>query len=509
MQKIDLTIPFDAKWKPTYFTPAKSEFSKGMHIADFAETFLIAIDGNKKGEPIKLTAFQKSLLENLLQCDENGIMLLREALIMIPRKNGKTFLIALLLLYMLCFAPDHSQMYSAAKDLKQAQNVFRMVKAWIEYSPELMELLKIKESDNTITNRYTGAFYRAVPADTASMHGTNPFFVIVDEMHAMTSKKHRDFIESLTTGSGAQKQSLVVYISTAGATIHGTLLGELYKHLKSIVINGEDNGNIGFYCWEASEEDDITDRAVWEKANPMLAEGILEYSFFQGQLEKAAATNIAFFQRFFLNIWASVGGDPLIHPHAWAEILDETAFIADGAPIVAGFDGSVKGDSTVIVIQDIETGVTKIWDIWERPDDAGPDFFISRRDIENSFIKLAQTYDLKLIYADRFYYENDLKEWAYDYDWNIVLIHQGGGQMKQFSADLQKDVAEKVISHVGQEALTRHIANTFADDNKGFAKEDRYSLNKIDACVATMLANGARNFLRNIDDTPTQVVRFS
>lgn len=510
MQAIDLQPPKEAAWIPTHYTPTEGQYSKGVAVEAFAAAFLQAIDGLKPGEKIILTEWQKWLLKRVMETDDKGMLVLREVLIMLPRKNGKTFLIAIIMLYMLCFAPDYAQMFSAAKDLKQAQNVFRMIKAWIEYSPELKKMFKIRETDSTITNIYTGSFYRAIPADGQSMHGTNPYFVIIDELHGMVSRKHRDFIESLTTGSGAQLESIIVYISTAGATVHNTLLGEMYTMMKEKIAAGEDvtGQGLGFFCWEAEPEDDITDRKVWEKANPMLAEGLLKYSFLETMLEKYK-NNPAPFMRYFLNIWVSVAGDPFIHPQIWDAIGDETAVIPAGASIVAGFDGAyVKGDSAVIVIQDIRTGVFKIWDIWERPVDADPDYYISRREIEDSFVRLSKEYDLKLIYADKFYYENDLREWAYTYDWNTVFIHQGGQRMRELASNFQKDIDELLITHTNQEELNRHIANTFADEIKGFAKEDKYSLNKIDATVASILCNGAREHMMNIDDTPTMVLRW-
>lgn len=509
MSTITLDPPAGARWCPSYYTPSENNTSRGAAVAMFAETFLVAIDGKNAGEPIKLSEWQKWVLLQLLQTGPAGLFALREALIMLPRKNGKTFLIAIVMLYMLCFAPDHAQMFSGAKDLKQALNVFKMVEAWINYNPELREMLKITKSTKTITNRFTGASYRALAADSGSLHGSNPYFVIIDELHTMTSRKHRDFVEALTTGSGAQKESIIVYISTAGANMYGNMLGDMYQRGKKIVAGKEEMGNFGFYCWEADPADDIRDHAVWEKANPMLAEGFLDISFLQGQFDKAAATNPAFFMRFFLNIWASVAGDPFVHPMIWDAIRKPELDIPAGSHVCAGFDGSQKGDSTVIIVQDLDTGVFKIWDIWERPDDADHTFFIPRQEIEESFRKLHATYNVEYIYADKFYYENDLTAWAYDYDWDIALIHQGGMRMKSMAADFLKDISEEVIFHTDEEPLNRHVANTYADDNKAFAKEDRHTLNKIDATVAAILCNGARNDYLNIDDTPVEFHRFS
>lgn len=506
---VDLDPPKDAPWVPSFYTKSMAKSSAGPAVALFAETFLRAIDGKNRGKPIKLTNWQKWLLNNLLQTTDENLWALREALVLLPRKNGKTFLIAIIMLYQLCFAPDYAQMFSGAKTQKQAMNVYKMVVAWINYNPELKAMFKISKATKTITNKYTGAEYRALAADSGSDHGSNPYFVIIDELHTMNSVKHKDFIEALTTGSGAQQQSLVVYISTAGANPEGNYLGDLYKRGIQIVEKNEPLELFGFYCWEAKKTDDIRDPEVWRRVNPMLAEGYLMESFIKGQYEKAKKTNPAFFMRFFLNIWASVAGDPFIQPMMWEAIKRPDLDIPFGAKVTVGFDGSMfKGDSCVIVVQDINTGVMKIWEIWERPADAPPSYHITREDVEDSFKKLFRTYDVQLVNADKFYYENDLVGWAYEYDWPISLVPQGGSQMREYSSDFQKDIGEEVIFHIDQEPLNRHIANTYGDDNKGFAKEDKHSPNKIDACVAAMLANGARNDILQTDTAPVEIWRF-
>lgn len=494
----DLSLPLDALWKPTSYTPTEAEHSKGAAVKAFAEIFLQAIDGAKAGEKIILTQWQNWLISNILQTDENMLFKFRRALVLLPRKNGKTFLIAITMLFLLVVAPDYSQMFSGAKDRNQALNVFNMVAAWIRYSPELSELLKITESKSMITNRQTGSTYRALAADGDASHGTNPYFVIIDEVHAMLSKKHREFVTSLTSGMGALKESLVVFISTAGGNVHIGLLGELYKYGKKLAAGELVDEAFGFYCWEAEEGDDYLSHDTWRKANPQLAEGFLDLEVMIADFKTSAEININDFLRFRLNVWISVAGDPFIQPNLWTNIYDENACIEDRADIVVGFDGSKNGDSTCITIMDLESGALKIWKIWERPHDAGPDYFINRQDVENSFIALHNKYNVKLIWADKFYYENDLLSWAAasGHNWNVSIIPQGD-RMKTYAKDFQKDVAEKNISHFGEEVLTRHLSNTYADEEKVFVKEAIRTTNRIDATVASILANGARNWILN------------
>lgn len=509
----NLQIPEDAPWIPTAYTKTGATHSKGAIVEAFASIFISAIDGKNKGKKVKLAQWQIWLLMNILQTGPNGLFKYRECLVMLPRKNGKTFLIAIIMLFMLLFAPSYSQLYSGAKDKFQAENVFNMLKAWIEMNPELSRILKITKSRSLITNTVTGTAYKALAADGGSLHGTNPYFVIIDEGHTMLTKKHRDFVTSLTSGMGALTESMLVYISTSGAKIDGNLLGDLYKYGKKLAEGKEVNEAFGFYCWEAdADADDLTDPEVWKKANPMLAEGYLDIDVMKANFNTMKNINISEFLRFRLNIWISVAGDPFIQPGNWTKIYDEGAELTKGEDVVVGFDGSKNGDSTVIMVQSVETGLLKVWQAWERPADAEPGFFINRQDIENSFISLHNTYNVKLIWADRFYYENDLVAWAHPdngYDWDIAIIPQGE-RMISYAKDFQKDIVEENISHSGEELLSRHLANTFAHDEKVFVKEAIRTTNRIDATVASILANGARReVLSQVEEEAPQAYFFN
>ena len=74
------------------------------------------------GTQFRCRPFQREILSNIYRVDEEGKRLVRQVVISMPRKNGKTGLTAVLGLLHLCGpeAVERGQVYSAATERKQA-----------------------------------------------------------------------------------------------------------------------------------------------------------------------------------------------------------------------------------------------------------------------------------------------------------------------------------------------------------------------------------------------------
>ena len=83
----------------------------------------------------------------------------------------------------------------------------------VRRSPVLAKRARCIDSTKRILYPGTASFYRAIPADAAGSHGFNAHAVIVDEVHV---QPNRDLIDVLKTSTGARRQGLCLYITTAG-----------------------------------------------------------------------------------------------------------------------------------------------------------------------------------------------------------------------------------------------------------------------------------------------------
>ena len=95
--------------------------------------------------------------------------------------------------------------------------------------------------------------------------------------------------------------------------------------------------DMGFWEWAAAEPDDPADPAVWRKAIPGLAYGLISESFIASQFEK---TPLDVFRREFLNIAApSAGEDSFVSLDTWREVEQPpTSKLRATAPVWLGID---------------------------------------------------------------------------------------------------------------------------------------------------------------------------
>lgn len=198
----------------------------------------------------------------------NGRILrrVRRAILSIARKNGKTALIAALVLVHLVGpeAVQNGEIFSAANDREQAAQVFKVARQIVEADTELSEIIRVIPSTKTLTCYANGSFYRAISAEAGTKHGLNPTFVIFDEL---AQAKSRDLYDVLDTSMGARSEPLFVVISTQSNDP---------EHILSKLIDdgiSARDPTIACHLYEVPEDcKDIFDPKEWKKANPALGD---------------------------------------------------------------------------------------------------------------------------------------------------------------------------------------------------------------------------------------------
>lgn len=190
----------------------------------------------------------------------------RRAILSIARKNGKTALIAALVLAHLVGpeAIQNGEIFSAANDREQAAQVFKVARQMVEADAELGEIIRVVPSTKTLVCYANGSFYRAISAEAGTKHGLNPTFVIFDEL---AQAKSRDLYDVLDTSMGARSEPLFVVISTQSNDP---------EHILSKLIDdgiGARDPTIVCHLYEVEEDcKNIFDPKVWKRANPALGD---------------------------------------------------------------------------------------------------------------------------------------------------------------------------------------------------------------------------------------------
>ncbi|MEH6477103.1 MAG: terminase large subunit, partial [Sneathiella sp.] len=193
-------------------TAVRNSKARAQRVIDFVEC-LIVPSGAGAGRPFVLKKWQKKFIFDVYAPQRNGLRVVRRAIFSVARKNGKTALIAALVLVHLVGpeAETNGEIYSAANDREQAAIVFKFAAQLVRADPELMNLLNVVDSTKTISCYGNGSFYKAISAEAGTKHGLNPTFAIYDEL---AQAKNRELFDTLATAMGARAEPLFTIIST-------------------------------------------------------------------------------------------------------------------------------------------------------------------------------------------------------------------------------------------------------------------------------------------------------
>ena len=171
-----------------------------QHI-EFIE--MLNLTGDFWGQPMRLLPWQKDVISQVYgTIKKNGLRQYRFAYLELPKKNGKTELIASLAVDHAVNDPPGGQIYCCAADRDQASLVFQAAVQKIQQNKALSRLIKIVESKKRFYNRETRTEVRVLSAEAYTKHGLNPTVVIFDELHA---QPNRDLWDVMTFGSGDRK----------------------------------------------------------------------------------------------------------------------------------------------------------------------------------------------------------------------------------------------------------------------------------------------------------------
>ncbi len=268
---------------------------------NFFEKLLVHVKGEWAGQPFTLQPWQRDdIIRQIFGWKRaDGTRKYRTVYIEIPRKNGKSSLaagIALLLLY--ADGEPGAEIYSAAADKDQASIVFDLASQMAKGSRHLEKRSEIFKK--SILVQETASVYRVLSADAFTKHGLNAHGVVVDELHAQPT---RDLVDVLVTSTGARRQPLVVFITTAGFD-RQSICWEYHERARQILARIIEDSSFFAYIDAAEESDDWQDVAVWKKANP--GYGVMVKEDYLANEARRAAQTPAYqntFRRLHLNQW--------------------------------------------------------------------------------------------------------------------------------------------------------------------------------------------------------------
>jgi len=221
-------------------------------------------------------------------------------------------------------------------------------------------------------------------------------------------------------------------------------------------------------------------------------------------------TEIGDSRRYFLNAETSHENDWIARKD-WVERADATKSIADGEMVALGFDGSVREDSTALVVCRISDGHVELVDCWEKPadwPDEGPKakaWQVDRAAVDATVSAAFERWQVAAFYADPAHWQDYLDRWTQEFGGRVLVRAVAGRPLewwtnrpKAMVAALERfedAVRHGGMSHDGGSTLSRHVLNAkrrFSRVGVQISKEHPSSHRKIDAAMAATLAYEAR-----------------
>lgn len=500
---------------------------KAEKVKDFIEKYCTYSSGEWAGKPFRLLPWQwDDLIKPLFGTMHDGHRQYRTAYVEIPKKNGKTELVAAIGLYMLTNDGEiGAQVYCAAADREQATLVYQAASVMVRNSGTLSEHLKCLDSRKEIRYPKKNSFLKVLSSESYTKHGINPSCVIVDEIHA---HPNGELYEILTSGTDyARRQQVVLVITTAGIYDKNSIWWKLRtraQQVKEGII--EDPRFLPVLYLADPEKDDPADEELWKRVNPSLGQ-IFTLDKIRQDYEEAKNDPVDFqnFLRFRLNIpikslsrfmpidkWDACDGDvdfESLKGRICYGGLDLSSKI-DLAAFVLVFEPLQEGEPYDVVCRFYcpeenilkRSRVDKVpYDIWAKQGfiTATPGNVVDYDWIKKDVFDAAKEYDMREIGFDSWNAQatatdimNELNPSGYENGFQMVEMRQGPKTFNEPMKDLLVRVMKGQIRHGGNPVLRWNADNLVArkDANGNFAPDKEKAVDKIDGMVALFMAWG-------------------
>lgn len=482
--------------------------TRGERVIAFVEEYCRVPEGAKVGQPIILADFQRKFILDVYD-NPNGT---RRAYLAIARKNGKSALIACLLLAHLV-GPEkvlNSQLVSGARSRDQAALVFNLAAKMINLDARLQKVARIIPSGKRIIGLVSNTEFRALAADGTTAHGLSPVLAILDEVGQVKGPQDA-FVDAIETAQGAHDRPLLIAISTQAPTdadMFSVWLDDAERSGDPTIVS---------HVYTAPKDCELNDEAAWKAANPALGLFRSEEDVRQQSLQaermpsrEAAFRVLTLNQR--VNMMAA-----FVSPTVWKAgngPADDEVFLA--GPVFGGLDLSATTDLTALVLTARRDGVVHVRSYFWMPQDSVLE--ASKRDrapydvwvrqgllrttpgkvIDYSFVardigSLVSDLPLAHVAFDR--WRMDRMQLALEAAGVTIPLKEFGQGFQSMSPALdalEADLLQGNLRHGGHPVLAMCAANAVAvQDPAGNRKLDKMkSTGRIDGIVALAMASG-------------------
>lgn len=409
----------------------------------------------------------------------------RDVILFIPRKNAKTFIIALVLLLLMLTEQNFSEFYSICIDRDLAKEVRKAMAQLIQASPVIAKHFFVSDSEiGIIRCKITNSFYYPRTSKANKNNSIRPAAVCADEIGAFTTN---DNIQAMRKGQLSVLNPLFFKITTAYAESDSIMLEEL--EYDRAVLDGTVSNNrlFALLYYASSKEEAWTEEGLY-KANPLRVKE--NYDEIRADRETAKikiSEQAELFTKNFNIFLESNELNKYIDISYWKKCrVDKIDF--KGKEVTVGVDLSVTTDLTAVSIMYKENGIIyckshgflpgdNLGDRRERInykdyDEAGYcDIHYNRRTVSYTKVEeyirnIEKEYNcrIKSIVTDPMNAKEMMENLANDFD--VILLKQTYGNLSPSTKEFRKKVYDGEVKYEKNELLDWNMRNAVTTKGK-------------------------------------------
>ncbi len=478
------------------------------HFRWWCETYCVQSIDQFAGQPLTLEPFQLDFMGEALSVDADDLPLWKSCVLVLPRKNGKSSLLAAYAIYMLMHDEGSPEILLAASSDKQAGRLFDYVKSFVRQSAFLRDQLHIRDYIGEIARKDGEGKLLRMSSSPERLHGYNPSLVICDELAQWLAPGLRRAWAALTTGGGARKASQTFTITTAGEaqtrkeSILGRLIdrneadGELANPHHGLTISRNFAGQTLVHNFSAATTDPNNLEAI-KQANPA---SWITTDYLARQAANPELTREEFLQLHGC-VWVEAAESWIKHA-AWDALECIGLEIHDGAEVYVGIDAAFSQDCTAVGLSwrldtDDEPpiyGVTS--HVWSPKRENPAHEYSAGGLLDNRVIvpflqELAKRVRIVEVVYDRRYFDT-IAIMLDEVGFRIADAWSNADFRAQAWKSLEDGITGRTIAHNGDPVLATHVTNAQAEHLDSGIKVSKLRGNrsrKIDALVAVAMAH--------------------
>jgi len=499
-------------WRAEYYYDRQA----AKRIISFFATHIRHTKGEFAGKPFILEPWQKKITRRLFgwKRKDDGSRKFRSLFVFVPRKNGKSTWGAGLALYLLHADGEiGAEIVSAAADTDQANVVFGVAKDMNDADVVLRD--RAKSFRRSLICHKTGSNYCVISADAHTKHGKNLHGILFDELH---TQKDRELYDVLKTSTGARRQPLEIYMTTAGFD-QLSICYELYSYAKKVNCGELQDPTFYPVIFEATKPESEKENPEWwasisavKESNPNYGVSIFP-QYFEKQIREAKSNPAAenTFKRLHLNIWTE-SRVRAINMSKWKQNGEAPHDLENfaGQTCILGLDLSSTRDLTALAIifkkekgwavfmryfcpanaiKELSPQYRNLYEGWIKSGHltATPGGSVDYGRVRNEINALYNVFSIREIAADPWNSVQLLRQLEEEDGLTVVQIRQGMFSLSGPTKELIRAVDEIELAHGNNPILTWNAANLETEeDAEGNLKPEKKkkSNEKIDGMVA-------------------------